>query len=47
MISKSLRTPAVLMICLGVTAAVPAAAHNAVSIKEGLAGYSTTMALNC
>jgi len=46
MISRNLRTPAALLICLGVTVAVPAAAHNAVSIKEGLAGYSTAMALN-
>jgi len=35
-----------LMLFLGLGVAAPAVAHNAVSIKEGQAGYSTAMALN-
>jgi len=43
---KTLRAHGVLVFCLGVTVAVPAAAHNVASISEGLAGHSTAMALN-
>ena len=43
---KTLRAHGVLMLCLGLTVTVPAAAHNVASIFEGFAGHSTAMALN-